>query len=321
MHLDPADPAGLQRWLSDRGLLADTERVHALVRAGEGNMNLVLRAGVGQRTLIVKQARPWVEKYPQVAAPPERAEVEAAFYDAIADIPVVASRMPRLLHHDADDHVLVLEDLGAASDCSDAYAGRRLAAAELDELLDYLDTLHAVRLDAAPPILANRAMRALNHEHVFDLPFRPDNGLDLDAICPGLSDVAARVRREETLLRRVADLGQRYLSDGAALLHGDFYPGSWVRSTAGLRVLDPEFACLGDPAWDRGVLVAHLVLTDHPTFHVLRALDDAPDRTLGFAGVEVLRRLLGVAQLPLQASVHRRAAWAETALEWLAEDA
>ena len=48
-------------------------------------MNCTLRVTTTRRSFILKQARPWVEKYPQIAAPVERARVEAAFYAAVAD--------------------------------------------------------------------------------------------------------------------------------------------------------------------------------------------------------------------------------------------
>src|SRR2546421_5684303 len=41
--------------------------------AGEGNMNYTLRIGTSERSFVMKQARPWVEKYPHIAAPWDRA--------------------------------------------------------------------------------------------------------------------------------------------------------------------------------------------------------------------------------------------------------
>ena len=70
------------------------ESVIAAERAGEGNMNCTLRVRTNERTFILKQARPWVEKYPQIEAPDERALVEAAFYRIAQVLPSVGSRMP-----------------------------------------------------------------------------------------------------------------------------------------------------------------------------------------------------------------------------------
>lgn len=103
-------------FMAARGWLEPGERAARAARAGEGNMNRVLRVTTTARSLILKQARPWVEKYPQLAAPVERAEVEAAFYRAVASVPEVAARMPRLLASDPESHAILFKDLGDGGD-------------------------------------------------------------------------------------------------------------------------------------------------------------------------------------------------------------
>ncbi len=48
-------------FMAARGWLGPGERVERAARAGEGNMNRVLRVTTTARSLILKQARPWVE--------------------------------------------------------------------------------------------------------------------------------------------------------------------------------------------------------------------------------------------------------------------
>lgn len=45
------------------------EVVEGVEREGEGNMNCVVRVMTSRRSFILKQSRPWVEKYPGFAAP------------------------------------------------------------------------------------------------------------------------------------------------------------------------------------------------------------------------------------------------------------
>lgn len=311
--LDLHDPRALTGWLRARDWIDADEEVGSLTPAGEGNMNLTLRAHVGPRTLIVKQSRPWVEKHPSIAAPVERALVEAAFYSAVADRPALACGMPRLLFVDRADRVLALEDLGSASDCTDLYAGATLPAATRDDLLRWLSDLHAEPLHEPDPLLRNRAMRALNHEHIFDLPLRP-GALDADAFCHGLEPYAAALRADTTYVDWTRRLGDRYLADGDRLLHGDFYPGSWLRTAAGVRVIDPEFCFLGPAEFDVGVMLAHALLAggrvdaERAAIAAAYAPPDGFSWSLaqGFAGVEIMRRLIGVAQLPLSADLARR---------------
>jgi 5-methylthioribose kinase len=285
--------------------------------AGDGNMNCVLRATGPGGSVVVKQARPWVEKYPQIAAPVERSHVEAAFYRAVAGIGPVASRMPACLASDPDSAILVLEDLGPTSDFTAMYRGQRLVDANLADLCDWLAALHA--LAPVDPVFANRDMKALQHAHVFDLPFRPTSLFDLDARVPGLARVRAAVV-DDALRSALSGLGVQYLGGGGSLLHGDFHPGSWARARGRLWVLDPEFAFVGDPAYDVGVLLAHLVFSgEDPDAAVsrLRARGVAVGAlTLGFAGAEILRRLFGAAWLPFPSDVDTLDRWARVGRSW-----
>jgi 5-methylthioribose kinase len=80
-RLDLEDLRGLEAYLVGRGFAQAGEAITA-ERAGEGNMNCVVRVRLPNRSLILKQARPWVEKYPSIAAPVERAASEARYHFA-----------------------------------------------------------------------------------------------------------------------------------------------------------------------------------------------------------------------------------------------
>ena len=60
-QLDREDVPGLRAYLVGRGFAQDGETV-TVELAGEGNMNCVVRVRLPNRNLILKQARPWVEK-------------------------------------------------------------------------------------------------------------------------------------------------------------------------------------------------------------------------------------------------------------------
>jgi len=310
----------LNEALQALGWLETGEAVQSVDSAGEGNMNLALRVTTDRRSVIVKQARPWVERFPQIPAPADRALRERDFYHRIADIPDVARFMPKLLASDGDARLLMLQDLGAASDCTTLYAGEPFTPEELRQLGRIMAALHRQTHGTAEPDMANRAMRALNHEHIFDVPWRRDGaaafGVDLNALDPGLYDAAEQLRQRKDLRQQIAQLGERYLADGSCLLHGDLFPGSLLRSERGLYLIDPEFCHFGEPAFDLGVWLAHLAMAQRPADEAETFLaayrehwPDAPlptDLLAGFVGAEVIRRLIGVAQLPLPRGDGRR---------------
>jgi 5-methylthioribose kinase len=317
--VDPGRPGELEEHLRGQGLLAGDEEVRAVGRAGEGNMNLTLRVRTSKRSLILKQSRPWVEKYPHFAAPVDRALVEAAFYQAAAESPDVRDAMPHLLGTDPGSRLLLLEDLGEAQDLTPLYRGDRLSSLQLGELVDYLVALHASSNAAAGKrrlLFKNRDMRVLNHDHIFRIPLVPDNGLDLDAITPGLAAAAETLQGDTGFVNRVIELGRVYLADGDHLVHGDFFPGSWLDTSFGVRIIDPEFCFLGPRAFDVGTMLGHLHLARQPDETCTGLLssyraragvsEDVARIARGFAGVEIMRRLIGVAQLPLDYGIKEK---------------
>ncbi len=107
-------------------------------------------------------------------------------------------------------------------------------------------------------------------------------------------------------------------------MHGDFYPGSWLKTGNGLFVIDPEFCFAGPPEWDLGVFMAHTVLArQHPAMQSF-LLDryrshHKPDLRLAynFAGTEIFRRLAGLAQLPVVNDIDVKTDMLGLAFEWI----
>ncbi|GAB3173039.1 phosphotransferase [Telluribacter humicola] len=320
--LDKDQPDELTYFLQDRGWIEPYESVLSVSKPGEGNMNYVLRVKTEAQTFIIKQARPWVEKYPQIEAPVERVAVEAQFYKLAAGIPELRPFVPALLNFDSSSYILMMQDLGIASDYTEIYrSAEPVTPAELVDLLRFLSGLHTIEI-APDQFPANQSLKELNHEHIFRYPYLPDNGLDLDTVQEGLAEIALAYKQDEELKTKVEELGQIYLSTGTTLIHGDYYPGSWLKTASGPRVIDPEFAYLGRAEFDLGVLVAHLMMARTPDTAIRLALDvyERPpgfDPSLfhGFCGAEVIRRLIGLAQLPLDLTLDEKAellAWARS---------
>jgi 5-methylthioribose kinase len=326
MHLDLNDIQAIAEWLEQHRLLAPAEVIQSAEKAGEGNMNYTLRIRSNQRSFILKQARPYVEKYPSIAAPVERAAMEADFFKVGSLWTGVKEFLPRLIYFSPEDHLQVLEDLGEGADFTVFYSRKaEFPTGELATLLQFLHQLHQTsRTCLSPRSFSNRAMRELNHFHIFDFPFQENNGLNLDEIQPGLQALAARsIFQTQRLREKTLALGQLYLADGDALLHGDFFPGSWLRTERGVFVIDPEFCFRGDPAFDLGVVMAHLCFCGISWNEASSSIqlhyqgDYAKKMGLDFAAVEILRRFFGVAQLPLSFSIAEKESLTNIAIRQL----
>jgi len=333
MKLTEDDPQSLTQLARRLNWMSATTQVDSLSVAGEGNMNVVLRGHLSDGcSLIFKQSLPFVAKYPQIAAPQERLNFEARFYDVIAANSRLAAATPHIVGYDSGARVMCMADLGEASDFLHVYhknANLKELETSVTTLLAWLSELHALELPSGlGSDFSNAAMRQLNHEHIFDIPIQPDNGLELEA---PQAEFADELRAATSVTDRIHQLGEIYLGNAATestscLLHGDFYPGSWIRDSAGqLTVIDPEFCFWGAPEFDVGVLQAHLTFAGMDSDTITRLLTDYR-RPVGFAqtladefaAVELIRRLLGVAQLPLDASTNNKLSWlnqARTVLE------
>ena len=276
---------------------------------GESNMNLVLRIKTNLGSYILKQSKSYVRKYPQISAPISRIEVEYRFLTLLSTNPYLASHSPKVLHYDSKSHLMLLEDLGEGSDFLPLYGGiRQLQSDELIHLVEYLMYLHQVHVSDFPN---TEGMRTLNHEHIFKFPFLEENVFDLNQIHAGLQEASLPYKRDAVLKAKIHSLGQHYLKTGKTLIHGDFYPGSWLEVASGIKIIDPEFGGLGDPEFDLGVLLAHLDLArqDEQLSKLVQETYNTPlDWSLveQYRGVELLRRLIGIAQLPVSLSLDEK---------------
>lgn len=305
------DTQALELYLRERRIISPKQSLERIESAGQGNMNLTLRIHVRspKQSLILKQARPWVEKYPSIAAPQDRLSTEAAFYRSLESVPELRAMSPRLSLFDESSALIIMEDLGPALqiDSFYEYPGQAFKNISPSALARYLKTLHGLVLARETTRLTNRAMRALNHEYIFVQPFSHGAIDHLKQVRPDLVPLFEKhVQANPALRLAAAELGEFYLEDGAHLVHGDFFPGAWISRNDTLYVIDSEFAFHGTPAWDLGCLLAHFVLARQPSEHYaefLRNYDGASPspapEVVRFAGVEILRRLVGVAQLPL----------------------
>ena len=73
----------IENLLKDLNFLEKKEKILKIDIPGKGNMNLVIRVYSNLRTFIIKQSRPFVQKYPSINAPLNRIKVEKIFFEVI----------------------------------------------------------------------------------------------------------------------------------------------------------------------------------------------------------------------------------------------
>ncbi|MBO0591340.1 phosphotransferase [Cellulophaga sp. E16_2] len=305
----------LNSYLQSKKWIYEGETILSVEKPGEGNMNFTLRIVTNKRSFIIKQSRDYVEKYPQVAAPLERVLREAEFYRLINDIPQLKLMMPDLIGLDKENSVMLMDDLGKGKDYSYLYQqGEVISEEDLLTIIFFISKLHkTITSNTVEKKITNKKMRELNHEHIFKYPYVEENGINLDEILPGLQQHANILKQDEQLKKEVLELGKLYLEDGTTLLHGDYFPGSWLKTGSGVRIIDPEFCFFGIAEFEIGVTIAHLKMAEQPEETIKKALrhykNSCPlDEELceKFVAIEIIRRIIGLAQLPLEISLEKR---------------
>jgi len=281
---------------------------------GEGNINWVRRARLASgESWIVKQARPALERFPEYRVSTDRIRIEARYYETVA--PLDAEGLcPAVRHFDDSQRVLVLEDLAPAERLDLALARGDDVREACRALGRFLGAVH--RGTRGDPSLAGRfandEMRRLHGEHIFRLPYRPNDF----PLPPRVAFRAAGIRADRALVRRIDARYARYLEPRGALVHADVQPTNLLLAGTRPRLLDPEIAHIGDPAFDVGILLAHLLLhaiargeegaaspsvaatwLAYREAHGSEALPRFGD-AIAFAGIELLRRTIGAARTP-----------------------
>ena len=308
----------LEQLLQKIQWLDRNEKILTAEKPGDGNMNLVLRIKTNQRSFIIKQSRPWVEKYPQIDAPLQRIAVEAQFYELTQRDPYFASITPKLLGWNQPNYLLALEDLGETADFLPLYERDSvLQKAALKALIEFITHLHHYNFSDRDikTFPDNLPLRRLNHEHIFHFPYLEENGFDLDTVQEGLQQLAMTYKTDHALKSKITALGELYLQPGPRLIHGDYYPGSWLKVSSGVKIIDPEFAFFGLAEFDIAVAIAHFRMAGQEDAIINQFLAEYPfprefnpQLCYAFSGVETMRRIIGIAQLPLTLSLDEKAA-------------
>lgn len=303
------DEGNLAEYLRKKGWIPEGG-APSVEPVGDGNINWVRRVRGAGGSVVVKQARPALERFPQYEVSTERIVFEARFYEEVAgfDLDRVC---PRVLGFDAEQRVLMLEDLGDAERLDAALARGATVTEAVRSLAGFIGRVHAGTCGAAlAERFANDEMRRLHGDHIFLLPYR-ENDFPLS---PAVALRAREIRADRDLVALIDAAYERYLEPGP-LVHGDVQAANVLLSARGPVLLDAEISHLGDPAFDLGQLLAHLLL---PAVAAARAGDADPAlraawrayreacgagpaqlaRALRHAGSELLRRTIGAARVP-----------------------
>lgn len=237
-------------------LLPHFERTDRLETISSGNLNHVWRLRGKSRNLIVKWAPPYIAANPELSLSPKRIHFEAKALTLFKENNLLVSlasekiRPPSLLGYKAEDHFLLMEDIGRVpsldrwlSESGDPAIGTTLG--------QFIGSLHRQTLDK--PSLADQFDNRPIQQTRLQLQYKPADSYALKA---GISNT-------HKLQAKTEALGQKLLGPGRCLVMGDLWPFSLLVIEDRIRIIDWEFAHYGHPLQDIAHLAAHCWMQAH----------------------------------------------------------
>jgi 5-methylthioribose kinase len=193
----------------------------------------------------------------------------------------------------------------------------------------YCDPMVKKELNAS---LMNPGMRKLTEELVFDKPFNFHESNYFEA---GLKNDVLYLSQDQKLRKEVAKLKHKFMTKADALIHSDLHSGAIFVSEDRTVVFDTEFACFGPFGFDMAHFIANLFINGigSPQYEYKRyqqaletwyafsakfselwrneskeaytqvdgyltdLLEEIFSDVLGYAGCELIRRAIGIAQI------------------------
>lgn len=179
----------------------------------------------------------------------------------------------------------------------------------------------------------NKAMRRISEDFIFTYPFTEHQ---MNRYNPLITETVSDIRNNNELKAEIGKIKHQFTANKQALIHGDLHTGSIMVTDNDTKVIDAEFAFYGPMGFDIGVFIANVLMNSisHHNDSVyqnylldliqavwdefegeFRKLAEQPGNdtlmlinpdgflstllrdSLGFAGCEMMRRVIGTSHV------------------------
>ena len=302
---------------------------------GDGNLNIVYRvsdAANPARSLVLKHAPPYIKILgPDYPLSTKRLTFESRALDVYNRL--ANGTVPVQYDFDVDAAVIAMEDLRDARVLRDMLILGTVDTTIAEQIGRFMGIVHSQTYinnigDATAQHykqqFANTTMQAITADYVFTFPFTEH---ETNFWTPELEPDVQRLKADTNFLRQVAYLKRIFLTAQQGVTHGDLHTGSVLVQGNTAKVIDAEFAFYGPVGFDLGLYWANYFLSyfsHQDTLSVqavlktavrqvwdtytteftmvdtelkARVLANIFQEAIGFAGLEMLRRLIGAAHV------------------------
>lgn len=301
---------------------------------GDGNLNFVFRVTdrtKSDRSLVLKQAPPYIKILgPDYPLPSERLTFESRSLEVYNQF--ASDTVPTLYYFDSDAAVIAMEDLkgynllrdeliaGNVNQTIPVLIGRFMGIVHSQTYSDHIDETLIYKYQKD---FANTVMQSITADYVFTFPF---NEHETNFHTDGLDAAVDQLRTDQQFLKQVDELKSTFLTAQSGLSHGDLHTGSIMVKDDSAKVIDSEFAFYGPVGFDIGLFWANYLLSyfshidntkvqSEIKISIIQIWKTYAEQfkmdlsikahtlqiifhdSVGFAGLEMLRRIVGAAHV------------------------
>lgn len=235
---------------------------------GDGNLNLVFivrNARNPTEALVIKQALPYLrvagDSWPLTR---ERMRFETQALRLYNEL--TPGLAPDVYDFDEDMSLVAMEYLGSHEVMRRPLVARKRFPQFVDHISTFLANILFKTSDLYRTGLDKKTLQAnyinphlckIQEDFVFTNPYMesPENNWN-----PAIDAEVQAVRQNTRLKLAIAELKEKYMTQGQALIHSDLHTGSIMVNEHDTRVIDPEFSFFGPMGYDVGALLSNLVL-------------------------------------------------------------
>jgi len=248
-----------------------------ITEIGDGNLNFVYIIKNGAKSVILKQAVPYLrcagESWPLSR---ERMNYEIRALETFKSL--ADKNIPEIFYADEEMSVVVMQYL----DNHIIMRKGLIEAKRYPEFAEHISTFLANSLFRTSSLSllssdkrklmekfnSNTELCKITEDFVFTFPYMQH---DSNNINPKMDQVHKTLIQDGEFKKGILKLKYLFMSRSDALLHGDLHTGSIMLNSEETYVIDPEFAFVGPFGFDIGALIANLIQSY--VSHFLRSRD------------------------------------------------
>lgn len=235
---------------------------------GDGNLNMVFLVEGTQKTIVVKQALPWVraggESWPLSLT---RAgfeynilsqEARCAGYELVPEVYFYDEGMALFAMEYLSPHIILRKEVMAgkvfpklAEDIGTFLAKTLFNTSDIGMKADQKKALTA-------QFSLNHELCKITEDLIFTEPYF--NAERNNWLSPELDHAVEKMWQDKEMIQVAMRYKYKFMTEAQALLHGDLHLGSVMVTESDTKVIDPEFGFMGPMAFDIGNYMGNLLM-------------------------------------------------------------